>query len=103
MIVPKTTPEQSEIWAVGYMLGDEYEVLEHLERTRSYDIYLAIELKEPKDKVIIKRLRPDKVHVFLGGRIVRSGGPEQALELEARGYEWLEQPAPDTQREVSPW
>ncbi|MBV9252483.1 MAG: Fe-S cluster assembly ATPase SufC, partial [Acetobacteraceae bacterium] len=26
------------------------------------------------------------VHVLLGGRIVRSGGPELALELEARGY-----------------
>ncbi len=29
---------------------------------------------------------PDKVHVLAGGRIVRSGGKELALELEAKGY-----------------
>jgi len=34
---------------------------------------------------------PDKVHVLLGGRIVRSGGKELALELEEKGYSWLEQ------------
>ncbi len=34
---------------------------------------------------------PDKVHVLLDGRIVRSGDKELALELEAKGYGWLEQ------------
>ena len=34
---------------------------------------------------------PDRVHVLLGGRIVRSGGRELALELERRGYGWLEE------------
>src|SRR3954449_11084906 len=34
---------------------------------------------------------PDKVHVLSGGRIVRSGGPELALELEAKGYGWVEE------------
>ena len=29
---------------------------------------------------------PDRVHVLVGGRIVRSGGPELAHELEASGY-----------------
>jgi len=29
---------------------------------------------------------PDRVHVLVHGRIVRSGGPELALELEANGY-----------------
>jgi Fe-S cluster assembly ATP-binding protein len=33
---------------------------------------------------------PDMVHVLADGRIVRSGGKELALELEARGYGWLE-------------
>ena len=33
---------------------------------------------------------PDYVHVLAGGRIVRSGGKELALELEAKGYSWLE-------------
>jgi Fe-S cluster assembly ATP-binding protein len=32
---------------------------------------------------------PDYVHVLANGRIVRSGGKELALELEARGYDWL--------------
>jgi len=36
---------------------------------------------------------PDMVHVLADGRIVRSGGKELALELEARGYGWLEAPA----------
>ena len=33
---------------------------------------------------------PDHVHVLVGGRIARSGGKELALELEHRGYSWLE-------------
>ena len=33
---------------------------------------------------------PDYVHVLSGGRIVKSGGKELALELEAQGYGWLE-------------
>ena len=32
---------------------------------------------------------PDQVHVLAGGRIVKSGGRELALELERRGYDWL--------------
>jgi len=36
---------------------------------------------------------PDRVHVLLGGRIVRSGGPELALELEEKGYGELQQAA----------
>ena len=32
---------------------------------------------------------PDRIHVLLGGRIVRSGGRELAHELEERGYDWL--------------
>jgi Fe-S cluster assembly ATP-binding protein len=30
------------------------------------------------------------VHVLSGGRIVKSGGKELALELEAKGYGWIE-------------
>jgi Fe-S cluster assembly ATP-binding protein len=33
---------------------------------------------------------PDYVHVLAGGRIVKSGGPELALELEREGYGWIE-------------
>ena len=34
---------------------------------------------------------PDFVHVLYDGRIVKSGGPELALELEEKGYDWIKQ------------
>ena len=36
---------------------------------------------------------PDRVHVLSGGRIVRSGGRELALELDAHGYDWVKEAA----------
>jgi Fe-S cluster assembly ATP-binding protein len=39
---------------------------------------------------LLDHIVPDHVHVLAGGRIVRSGGPELALELEAHGYAGLE-------------
>lgn len=39
---------------------------------------------------ILDYVQPDVVHVFMNGRIVRTGGPELAHELEARGYDWLD-------------
>jgi Fe-S cluster assembly ATP-binding protein len=38
---------------------------------------------------LLTELRPDRVHVFLAGRIVKSGGPELADELERTGYEGI--------------
>jgi len=38
---------------------------------------------------LLNYIVPDFVHVLAGGRIVKSGGKELALELEAKGYEWL--------------
>ncbi|OIO26433.1 Fe-S cluster assembly ATPase SufC [Candidatus Micrarchaeota archaeon CG1_02_55_22] len=35
---------------------------------------------------ILKYVKPDRVHVFVNGRIVNSGGPELAEKLESRGY-----------------
>ncbi len=43
---------------------------------------------------LLNYIVPDRVHVLAGGRIVRSGGKELALELEARGYDWLTEAAP---------
>jgi Fe-S cluster assembly ATP-binding protein len=39
-------------------------------------------------KRMLEYVRPDHVHVMAGGRIVRSGGPELADELEQTGYAW---------------
>jgi Fe-S cluster assembly ATP-binding protein len=38
---------------------------------------------------LLDYIQPDHVHVLAGGRIIRSGGKELALELEERGYGWL--------------
>ena len=38
---------------------------------------------------LLNYITPDVVHVLADGRIVRSGGPELAQELEAKGYDWL--------------
>ena len=39
---------------------------------------------------LLDYIKPDRVHVLAGGRIVASGGPELALDLEAKGYEQFE-------------
>jgi len=38
---------------------------------------------------LLNYIVPDRVHVLAGGRIIRSGDKALALELEARGYDWL--------------
>ena len=43
---------------------------------------------------MLNYLKPDIVHVMLGGRIVKTGGPDLALKLEVDGYDWLK---PDIQ------
>ena len=40
---------------------------------------------------LLNYITPDQVHVLLDGRIVRSGGPELALELEEKGYDWIKE------------
>jgi len=42
---------------------------------------------------LLNHIVPDYVHVLSAGRIVKSGGKELALELEEKGYDWLETPA----------
>ena len=44
---------------------------------------------------ILEYVKPDVVHVFMDGRIVRTGGADLAHELEARGYDWLADEAID--------
>ena len=40
---------------------------------------------------LLRYIEPDFVHVLIDGKFVRSGGKELALELEEKGYEWLEE------------
>lgn len=61
------------------------------------------ELRSPENATIVithyQRLldyiHPDYVHVLYKGRIVRSGGPELALELEEKGYDWIKDEVKD--------
>ncbi len=39
---------------------------------------------------LLSEVKPDAIHVLAHGRIVKSGGPELALELERSGYDWIE-------------
>lgn len=42
---------------------------------------------------LLDYIKPDFVHVLAHGKIVKTGGPELALELEDKGYSWVEQAA----------
>jgi Fe-S cluster assembly ATP-binding protein len=49
---------------------------------------------------MLNYIKPDAVHVMVGGRIVRSGGPEVAIALEEQGYaDWKEQDKDEGQEE----
>lgn len=39
---------------------------------------------------LLNYVKPDRVHVMMDGRLVTSGGPELALKLEDKGYEWVD-------------
>ncbi len=40
---------------------------------------------------LLDYIKPDIVHILYKGRIVMTAGPELALELEERGYDWIKQ------------
>ena len=42
---------------------------------------------------LLDYIKPDTVHVLLGGRIVKTGGPELAKEIETRGFDWIRKEA----------
>jgi len=47
---------------------------------------------------LLNYIVPDFVHVLSNGRIVKSGGKELALELEEKGYSWLDETVPANER-----
>ena len=42
---------------------------------------------------LLDYIKPDRVHVLSNGKIIKSGGPELALELEEKGYDWIKEEA----------
>jgi Fe-S cluster assembly ATP-binding protein len=45
---------------------------------------------------LLNYIKPDYVHIMLGGRIVESGGPDLALHLEEQGYDWVREKYDET-------
>lgn len=43
---------------------------------------------------LLNYIKPTKVHILIKGKIVKSGGPELANQLEELGYDWLDEPEP---------
>jgi Fe-S cluster assembly ATP-binding protein len=44
---------------------------------------------------LLNYIKPQFVHVLINGQMVETGGPELAIELESRGYDWLREPEPE--------
>jgi Fe-S cluster assembly ATP-binding protein len=81
------------------------EVAEAVEAMRSPDMAVVMITHYSR---ILRYLTPDRIHVMMNGRIVASGGPELADELEDGGYEALRErlgiesaPAPASEKPVS--
>ena len=51
----------------------------------------------PHYQRLLDYIKPDYVHILNKGRIVHTGGPELALELEEKGYDWIKQEADNEQ------
>ncbi|MDB5352476.1 MAG: FeS assembly ATPase SufC [Planctomycetota bacterium] len=50
-------------------------------------------------KRILEYIKPQFVHILLGGRIVESGGPELVDKLEAEGYDWIREKHPEAAKD----
>ena len=93
------TDAVSEPLARALQIADKQEREEELDRLKD----LAKELVGPNMGALIithyqrilNYIKPDFVHVFVGGKIVEEGGPELAQKLEVSGYEqWEAQEVP---------
>jgi len=84
------------------VLGPKFAILDETDSGLDIDAMRIVangvnQLMTPETEIILithyQRLldyiKPNFVHVMLDGKIVQSGGPELALELESKGYDWL--------------
>lgn len=91
--------KRSEIFQMA-VLGPKLVILDEIDSGLDIDAVRQVaeaveEMRSPEVAIvmithyarILKYLSPDRVHVMIGGRIVESGGPELAQELEKGGYE----------------
>ena len=83
------------MWVFNVDNVNNYEEISNL--STIFRIFNVNKLKTPETSCIVithyQRLldyiKPDIVHVLYKGRIVKTAGPELALELEKRGYDWI--------------
>ena len=93
--------KRSEIFQMA-MLEPELSILDETDSGLDIDALRIVaegvnKLKSPENSCIVithyQRLldyiKPDVVHVLYNGRIVKTAGPELALELEEKGYDWI--------------
>lgn len=95
--------KKNEIFQMA-MLQPEMAILDETDSGLDIDALKVVangvnSLKKPTNATVVithyQRLLefiiPDYVHVLYDGRIVKSGGKELAIELEAKGYDWIKQ------------
>ena len=93
--------KRSEIFQMA-MLEPQLSILDETDSGLDIDALRIVaegvnKLKSPENSCIVithyQRLldyiKPDVVHVLYNGRIVKTAGPELALELEEKGYDWI--------------
>jgi Fe-S cluster assembly ATP-binding protein len=86
------------------MLKPQFAILDEIDSGLDIDALKIVaagvnEMRSPEMGVIIithyqrllNYIKPDFVHVFMQGRIVKSGGPELAERLEQEGYDWVKE------------
>jgi len=78
--------KRNEIFQMA-MLEPKLAILDETDSGLDIDAFLVITHYQR----LLDYIVPDFVHVLFEGRIVKSGGKELALELEARGYDWIKQ------------
>ncbi|HKL38777.1 MAG TPA: Fe-S cluster assembly ATPase SufC [Bacteroidales bacterium] len=99
--------KRNEIFQMA-MLNPKLSILDETDSGLDIDALKIVangvnKLKSPDNATIVithyQRLLnyivPDKVHVLYGGKIVKSGDKQLALELEEKGYDWLKKQAMD--------
>ncbi|MDR1525918.1 MAG: Fe-S cluster assembly ATPase SufC [Tannerella sp.] len=95
--------KRNEIFQMA-MLNPDLAILDETDSGLDIDALRIVangvnKLKTPENATIVithyQRLldyiKPDAVHILYKGRIVKTGGPELALELEKKGYDWIKE------------
>ncbi len=97
--------KRNEIFQMA-MLEPSFSILDETDSGLDVDALRIVaegfnKLRKPETSAIVithyqrllDYLKPDVVHVLIDGRIVKTAGPELALEIESRGFDWIKEEA----------